>query len=282
MTDIIYKTGKRDPTYRRDTLRYTEVTKTVSSLPATPWHPGWGWGEDFPSGPPPGWGMLANGPCDDNTIAPEYYAYNGVGDCGWAFWGHAFKQEEKQSGRPISNFTCASTANNYAKYLGLTDYTQLNQQNDQGTDLQEGLLRVQQQGFTDADNNAHKIVSFLSLEVGNFTELWQALYLGNSIMLGIQLPQSAMNQTNDHQMWSVVPGSPIDGGHCVHLVGKPGENVWTVITWGLRQIVTEQFLKTYMDEAYMFVTAEQYNAVTGESIEHYTEADIEKYMSLLG
>lgn len=276
-------TGKRPASFRTDTVRYTDVATNSStvSLPNPPFIMNWGYGEDFVNGPQ-GWKMLGNGPCDDGTISSQYYAYNGVGDCGWAFFGHAFMQEDKQAKRPISNFTSASTVNNYAEYLGLQNYTQINQNNDQGTDLQEGLQRVQSVGFTDADGKAHKIVAYASLEVGNMKELWQALYLGNSIMLGIQFPESADIQTQNGQIWSVVPGAQIVGGHCISLCGHPREDVWTVITWGQRQTVTQQFLQTYMDEAYMFVSAEQYNAVTGDSPQNYTEADIEKFLSMLG
>lgn len=279
---VEYKTGKLPASYRRDTLRYTDLRAGVTRLPKTKWYPGWGYGEDFANGVQPlGWGMMGNGPCDDGTIASNLYGFNGVGDCGWAFWSHAFAQEEKQAKRPLSPFTSASTQDNYARYLGLQDHTQINQSNDQGTDLQAGLNKVQTEGYIDAKGNAHKIVAFASIEIGNFWELWEALYLGGSLMLGINFPTSAMDQTNNGQIWSVVPGAQVEGGHCIQLVGHPANGMWTCITWGQRQVMTQQFLQTYMDEAYFFVSVEQYNRVTGETPQGYHEADLEKYIALL-
>ena len=85
---MAYFTGKRPATFRADTLRYSDVVTHSSSLtiPNPPFIRNWGYGEDFVNGPQ-GWKMLGNGPCDDGTIPPEYYAYNGVGDCGWAGGG---------------------------------------------------------------------------------------------------------------------------------------------------------------------------------------------------
>jgi hypothetical protein len=278
---IQYQTGKRPASYHADTTRYADV-RTNLTLSKPKWYPGWGYGHDFKNGAEStGWGMMGNGPCDDGTVAQGTYAYNGVGDCGWAFWSHAFMQEERQAKRPLSRFTSASTLSNYAQYLGLQNYLQIDQSNDQGTDLHEGLTRVQNEGFLDDSNGVHKIVTFASIELGNFWELWEALYLGNSLMLGINFPTSAMDQTNANKIWSVVPGAQIEGGHCIQLVGHPGEGLWTCVTWGQRQLMTQQFLQTYMDEAYIFVTEEQYNSVTGETVQGYTEADLEKYLALL-
>ncbi|CAM6003637.1 unnamed protein product [Sphagnum balticum] len=281
MTNIVGKLGKRPAVWHPEVERFANVKTQVTSFPATPWKPGWGYGDDFHNGPK-GWKQLGNGPCDDGSIPEsDSYAYNGVGNCGWAQFGHAFMQEEQDAKIPISLFTCASTENNYAQYLGLQNYSQINANNDQGTDLVEALQRVASVGFTDASNKVHKIGTYASIEIGNLTELWEALYLFNHVCLGINFPESAGNQTNNQEIWSVVPGAQIEGGHCISLVGKPGPDVWTCITWGQRQTLTTQFIQTYMDEAYIYISPERYTKVTGDTPQGYNDYDLTKYLSML-
>lgn len=90
-----------------------------------------------------------------------------------------------------------------------------------------------------------------------------------------------MDQFNANQMWGVVNGAQIEGGHYVPILGHPEPHVWTAVTWGKRQTITPNFLNTYMDEAWAYITAERYNAVTGESPQGYKDADLEKFIAQL-
>lgn len=272
---MIYPRGKRPATYDSRDIRYSNVRAGVT-LPEIP-SPHGGYGTDFTN-----WLMLGNGPCDDGSIPSSWYAYNGAGNCAWAGPGHEEMEIDKNSKKPVSPFTCLNILNQYAEYLGLANAQALTASNDQGSNVRDVLQWRATKGLLDANNVAHKIGVYVSVEPGNLTDLWEALYLFEAVGIGINFPESAMDQFNNNQIWSVVSGAQIDGGHYIPLVGHPSNNVWTCVTWAKRQTMTPQFITKYCDEAWAYISAERYNAVTGETLEKYTDADLEKYISLVG
>jgi len=269
--------GKQPARFYPELTRFTEL-KTALTIPTPVFKEGWGYGMDFPDGPE-GWRMLGNGPSDDGSIPQsDIAALKGAGDCAWAGPAHETMLLCKNAKRPIPNFTGLNVLEQYSEYSG---YNLVTGANDTGSDVVQVLRWRQTKGLVDADGNVHKIGAFVSLEMGNISELWNALYYFDCVGIGITLPESVMTQTNNGQMWSVVPGAQIIGGHYIPLVGRPREDVWTCVTWGQRQTMTEQFIKTYMDEAYAYITPERYNAVTGESPQDEKDYDLEKFLSLL-
>jgi hypothetical protein len=111
---------------------------------------------------------------------------------------------------------------------------------------------------------------------------WDALWLFDAVGIGINFPGSAMDQFNQGKPWSVVPGAQIEGGHYIPLVGHPTNDVWTCVTWGQRQTLTQQFLTTYCEEAWAYITPERYNAVTGKSPQGWRDVDLQEYITLVG
>jgi hypothetical protein len=272
-----YKLGKRPATYDARDLRFSDV-RAGASLPHIP-KPGGGYGMDFGA---TGWLMLGNGPCDDGTVDPSLYAYQGAGNCVWAGGEHETMMLDKNASRPVAKFTCKTALNDYAQYLGLKDLTEIDQNSDQGTDVRAAMDRRQKVGLTDANGNVHKIGAYVSIEPGNVTDLWDALWLFDAVGIGINFPGSAMDQFNQGKPWSVVAGSQIEGGHYIPLVGHPTNDVWTCVTWGQRQTMTQQFLTTYCEEAWAYITPERYNAVTGKSPQGWRDVDLEQYITLVG
>jgi hypothetical protein len=272
------KLGKRPATYDHRDLRFSDVRSGVS-LPHIP-KPGGGYGMDFGA---TGWLMLGNGPCDDGSVTDQSsYAYQGAGDCAWAGPGHETMEFDKNAGRPVAKFTCKNILDQYAQYLGLKDASELDSNNDQGSDVREVLSWRQSKGLLDASGNAHKIGTYVSIEPGNVKDLWDALWLFDAVGIGINFPGSAMDQFNQGKPWSVVPGAQIEGGHYIPLVGHPTNDVWTCVTWGQRQTLTQQFLTTYCEEAWAYITPERYNAVTGKSPQGWRDVDLQEYITLVG
>jgi hypothetical protein len=152
---------------------------------------------------------------------------------------------------------------------------------DNGSNVRDVLKWRQKKGLLDKAGTAHKIGTFVALEPGNTDQLWEALWLFENVGIGINFPNSAMDQFNAGKTWSVVPGAKVDGGHYIPLVGHPVTNAWTCVTWGKRQTMTAQFLTTYCDEAWAYIDPERYNAVTGETLQAFTSADLDKYITLL-
>jgi hypothetical protein len=97
--------------------------------------------------------------------------------------------------------------------------------------------------------------TYLALEPGNLTHLYQAAFLFGVVGIGLQLPASAFDQTDAAKPWEVVPQSPNAGGHYVPLVGRRADGLH-VVTWGAIQVMTENFLQTYCDEAITYVSRE--------------------------
>jgi hypothetical protein len=83
--------------------------------------------------------------------------------------------------------------------------------------------------------------------------------------VGIQLPQSAEDQFNAGEEWTVVPGSPILGGHCVWLCGYDAEGVY-LVSWGRCVKASWQWWQTYGDEAWAIIPHE-YHASNPDGID---------------
>lgn len=80
-------------------------------------------------------------------------------------------------------------------------------------------------------------------------------YLFGAVGIGLQLPSSALVQSEQGLPWDVVADASIDGGHYVPLVGRQTDGLH-VISWGAIQLMTEDFLAQYCDEAVAYVSQE--------------------------
>lgn len=107
----------------------------------------------------------------------------------------------------------------------------------------------------------HRIAAYASLDVGNLTQVRQAISLFGSINVGFTFPSSAMDQFNTGDPWDVVPGSQPQGGHCV-MVGGYEPGLLSCVTWGAVQGLTERFWRTYVDEAWVIATREWVSGAT--------------------
>lgn len=109
----------------------------------------------------------------------------------------------------------------------------------------------------------HKIAAFVAVDFTNLREIFQAVELFGSVMVGMGLPISAQGQT----AWTVADGGPLGtpeaapsswGGHCVPIVaGSP--KTLTCITWGERLKMSHNFFADYCDEAYVVLSEEWIN-----------------------
>jgi hypothetical protein len=262
--------GKQPATYDSRDITYADVRAGAGSLPPAP-PPSGGYGADFSD-----WLMLGNGPCDDNSVNSSWAAFQGAGDCAWAGPAHEEMEAAKNSGQPVPTFTCLNVLEQYSAYSG---YNLETGAKDNGSNVRDVLKWRQKKGLLDTAGTAHKIGTFVALEPGNTEQLWEALWLFEAVGIGINFPNSAMDQFNAGKTWSVVAGATIEGGHYIPLVGHPTASVWTCVTWGKRQTLTEQFLTTYCDEAWAYIDPARYNAVTGETLQDFTNADLTKYIS---
>lgn len=260
--------GKQPASYDSRDLRYADVRTTLSLPPIPP--PGGGYGMDFGAD---GWLMLGNGP-DDSVFS----GFQGCGDCAWAGPAHEVMESCKNAGRAVPQFSGKTVVDQYAQYSGYDPQTGAG---DNGSNVREVLAWRQKTGLLDDSGTAHKIGTYVALEPGNLDQLWEALYLFDVVGIGINFPVSAMDQINAGQIWSVVPGAKIDGGHYIPIVGHPSPGIWTCVTWGQRQPMTTQFLTTYCDEAWAWLDPERYSQATGETPQGFTAEQMQQYMTVV-
>lgn len=180
------------------------------------------------------------------------------GDCVWAGGDHETQflnwiglGAHRAIKLPPVEFTDQNALSDYAS----TGFNPSDPATDQGTDVGQALEYRRNTGLVDAQGNRHKIGAYVRLTPGNLDHLHEALYLFEAVGIGIQFPDSAMDQFNSGQPWSPLNGSPIEGGHYVPVIAsKPG--MLYCVTWGKTQPMTEAFYTRYCDEAYGILSVE--------------------------
>jgi hypothetical protein len=96
-----------------------------------------------------------------------------------------------------------------------------------------------------------KLESHANLDVTQLDQLKWVVCIFGASRLGLNLPDSAMDQFNNGEPWDYVPGAQLDGGHDVPLVqysAANGVTAYGVVTWGAFQEVTEAFLTAKYDD----------------------------------
>lgn len=221
---MVFKTGKRAFRKDRRDLKWRDYIDRTA-LPPLP-KPPFGHADLVKN-----WLMLANDQLGDCVIA---------GQC------HDAMLDNAEAGNAIT-FTDQNAIDAYSAACG---YNPNDPNSDQGCDIRSVLKFCQQTGLKDASGNVHKIDAFVSLDQTNMLEIYESIYLFGKAKLGVQLPQSAIDQTNNGQPWTVVSGSPVLGGHDVEVVEVLENGDILVITWGQTQVMTQAFFSKYCDEAW--------------------------------
>lgn len=181
-----------------------------------------------------------------------------AGDCVEAANGHIVEQQTSiGQGTEVP----VTTAQAIAEYTKLTGYNPNDPNTDQGTMIQDGLNDMVKAGL-----NGHKIAAFAQLDVNNMNDVKLAVAEFGAVDIGFNFPASAMSQFNSGQPWDVVKGSPIEGGHCVLVVGYDANYLY-VVTWGAIQKMTYAFWTSYVDEAWAVISQDWVNAATGKDVE---------------
>lgn len=259
--------------YATDLVAFSDVLKTIPStlLPPVPQNFGHGlvFGET-------GWGMDGNGPADPATTKiPAGYvaARNGAGDCFEAGAAHDIRELAAVNGRPVPPISDFTTLKNYG---WMTGYKVATGANDNGTNPQQGLAQRQSPGFPDDNGVYHKIGQILTLKPGDLSELFYCAWLLEKAGVGVQFQQAQMDQFDAGQPWSYVSGSSVEGGHWIIVVSRGG-----LITWGHRGGYVDDWYTNLNDESYGWYDLTEYNAVTGETAEHFHQTDVQKYMTLV-
>jgi hypothetical protein len=194
------------------------------------------------------WGMMLNGPDSD---APAGVPSEGLGDCTIAACGHAVQVWTKDATTPPDSLILAK----YEKWCG---YVLGDESTDQGGIETTVLTDWYQQTF-----GGHVLEAYVSPQPQNFGHVMQSIAEFGGVYIGLQLPNSALTQNQNGQVWDVVPDDGgIAGGHAVYCpayhVKDPtanGATTVTCITWGMLQKMTVAFWDKYTDESHTLLGA---------------------------
>jgi hypothetical protein len=228
------------------------LTATLAPAPAEVKPPGIG---DWPGvvlssedAPPSAieWGMLGNGP--DASVTWKGDNFNneeGCGDCTVCGYAHG---EEAVTWDEAEHVAKHMITGNEA----VEEYYTLTGGVDSGLVCGGVLMKGYVDGLFGAKNLGFGELAG-TIETIDFNLLDQVINSFGLAYIGINCPASAEQQFDDNMPWSVVEGSPIEGGHCIILVGYLTANsvkYYVAVTWGQFVFIEEAFLRQYMDEAW--------------------------------
>jgi hypothetical protein len=205
---------------------------------------------EWPTVAPRGW-EYASG------IQLDMLANDTVGDCVIAAMMHYAQVETANTDNPLTPTKELALQT----YSAITGYNPDDPSTDQGTDIQgQALPYWKSTGIPMLDKNGnqvlHKILGWASLDLSSIAQQRYACDTFGGILLGINCPQSAEDDTSN---WTYDPSSPIIGGHGINMVGQGGAG-WHINSWGLCIPGTWEFSLKLMDEAYAVVTAAWLNS----------------------
>lgn len=174
------------------------------------------------------WGMLLN---------------DQLGDCTAAGLLHLLVSMTTYAGDPIAPADPDALAL-YERF----GYQPGNPSTDQGANEQDVL-----QSAVSNPVCGEEVSLFGQVDVQDQEEVELALATFGPLYLGIDCPQSMQEQFGAGQVIDYVPGSPIEGGHCIILVGVDVDYLY-VVTWGQCVKMTWAFWQNYIEEAWVIVS----------------------------
>ena len=100
-----------------------------------------------------------------------------------------------------------------------------------------------------------------NIDPTNLDHVKWGVQLFGAVRLGVNLPQSAMDQFSADQPWDVIANDGgIIGGHDVPIVKYDASGVFYIVTWGKRIEMTPAFLAKYVEEAHAELSTAWLNA----------------------
>ena len=202
-----------------------------------------------------------------------------AGDCVFAGGCHEHMLWKRLSGttsRVARDLFTDQTA--LADYSAVTGYTPADPSTDQGTDVRVAMAYRRRTGLVDVHGVRHKIAAFVSIPHTSTDKIRQGVHLFDAVGIGFQFPRSAMDQFAHGQPWTLVAGSPIDGGHYVPVIGYDTKWLY-VVTWGQIQRMAWDFAGHYLDEAWGVLSPEF--LISGKSPDGFSLLALKSYLAKL-
>ena len=119
---------------------------------------------------------------------------------------------------------------------------------DNGLNMADVLKTWQSAGLFDGT----KISAYAPFKLDDLTSLKQSVAFYGACYIGVNLPESAQEQFPNP--WTLVPGSPIEGGHCILATGYDQHYLYCA-TWGSIVSVAWDWFTTYTEELWAIIPA---------------------------
>lgn len=176
-----------------------------------------------------------------------------LGDCTIAGCGHAVQICSGALGTEIT-IPDSIILTYYENWDG---YNPKDPSSDQGGVETDVLDNWRQRGFS-----GHELVAYCDPEPANLDHVKWSICLFGGLYIGLQLPNSAIQQNQNGQDWDVISDDGgLADGHCVFVVGYDSTGL-TCITWGQLQKMTWSFWQKYCDEAHALLLKDFLNAAS--------------------
>ncbi|HUY26572.1 MAG TPA: hypothetical protein VMV27_04055 [Candidatus Binataceae bacterium] len=229
---MIYKLGRRPARHSLKTMRAAiALARLLDQLGAPPAASD-DWSAPVQQLTGGNWGMEGNDQYGDCTCADE---------------SHLVMLRTANAGKMIT----PTAAQTLALYSAITGFNPDVPSSDQGADMETVCEFLEKTGYLGVKNAGHA-----TIDPANIAHLKWAVQIFGGVKLGIQLPQSAMDQFNAGNEWDVVAGSPLIGGHDVPITHYDG-SLYYIATWGKGvQPMTPAFLAAYCDEVKVTLSPE--------------------------
>jgi hypothetical protein len=169
-----------------------------------------------------------------------YMGNDSAGDCVEADTAHSLMQRTANSGKII----IPTTQQALAQYSAITGYIIGNNMTDNGTNETTACQYNETTGFL-----GHKSDATGMIDPASINHIKWCIQLFGACRTGVNLPQSAMEQSNNGKPWTLVKGSPIIGGHDVPYLYYDA-NYFYCNTWGLITPIAYDWHREYCDEVH--------------------------------
>jgi hypothetical protein len=276
----------KTPDPRDLTLKGVLKAAGLTSLP--PVKPSYGWGH---GGTYKNWRMNGNGPVQTGEVLPASWkaAKEGCGDCVNAAAVNELKVALTDAGgTPTAVESKVGNAETAIKlYSVLTGYDPTTGARDEGTEIRARLKYAQKTGILCGDGSRHKIGPYVSFDPLNLEHLLFATKHFEACPIGCSVSEANMEAyddawgTEDRIIWSHAASSPIEGLHCIPIVGRPDASHFAALTWMRTIWLTETYRTKQVEEGWAYLSPDRINKVTGKTHEGDPEAALVEYLKAL-
>lgn len=179
-------------------------------------------------------------------IPSPMFANNQWGCCVMAERAHQTLRFEAIEQKRALNILDSQVLSEYWKEQGGDSKTRP----DNGLCILDSLKLWRSQGWLSRNYNIYAFAEINRMKMG---EIKTAIFLLSGVCGGVMLPQSAMDQFDAGQPWSVTSkGTQITGGHGLYWKAFTPDGI-VCKTWGKDQFATWEWFFKYTDELYGIV-----------------------------